>query len=260
MRILGRSLALLHVCRFRADRAGGTGDHPRKSGVIRAVGGLMARPGLEWQQVAGNAESMDELLRDELLRRAERDQQARRPAEPDPEAMAQVDAENLPWLKETIAHNGWPTRSMVGEDASHSAWLLVQHADRDPAFQRHCLDLLAVAAADGEADQQCVAYLTDRVNLAEGRPQEYGTQVIARDGQWMPRRLRDSDGVDDRRAAVGLEPMADYLTRFGDPRPASLPCQSCGTPIEFWLPDAGERTDVVCPDCGWSTPVSLEPW
>jgi len=104
-----------------------------------------------------------------------------------------VDAENLPWLKQTIAHKGWPTRSMVGDEGAHAAWLLVQHADSDPAFQRHCLDLLIVAAADGEAGQQAVAYLTDRVHLAEGRPQEYGTQVIAREGRWIPRRLRDHE-------------------------------------------------------------------
>ena len=201
---------------------------------------------------------MDDLLRDELLRREERDQQARRAAEGDPEVMLAVDAENLPWLKQVVAQHGWPTRSMVGEEASQAAWLLVQHADRDPAFQRHCLDLLTVAAAHGEARQQDVAYLTDRVSLAEGRPQEYGTQVAARDGQWVPRRLRDQDTVDDRRAAVGLEPLADYLTRFGDPRPNTLPCRACGTPIEFWTPESGERVHVACPGCDWSTTLSLE--
>jgi hypothetical protein len=104
-----------------------------------------------------------------------------------------------------------------------------------------------------------LAYLTDRVYLAEGRPQEYGTQVTARDGQWIPRHLRDHESVDDRRAAVGLEPLADYLTRFGDPRPNVLPCQACGTPIEFWLPESGERVALVCPDCEWSTTLGLDP-
>jgi hypothetical protein len=118
--------------------------------------------------------------------------------------------------------------------------------------------LLAAVAGDGEASQQAVAYLTDRVYLAEGRPQEYGTQVTARDGQWIPRRLRDHDNVDARRAAVGLEPLADYLTRFGGPRPNTLPCEACGTPIEFWLPELGEQA-LVCPDCGWSTTLSLGP-
>ena len=61
---------------------------------------------------------------------------------------------------------------MVGEETLQAAWLLVQHADSDPAFQGYCLDLLTVAAEEGEASDQAVAYLTDGVYLAEGRPQE----------------------------------------------------------------------------------------
>jgi hypothetical protein len=201
---------------------------------------------------------MDELLRDELLRRAERDQQVRRAADIDADAMALVDAENLPWLTQTISQKGWPTRSMVGEPASQAAWLLVQHADQDPAFQRHCLNLLGAAAAEGEARPQDVAYLTDRVYLAEGRPQEYGTQVTARDGRWAPRLLRNLDHVDARRRAVGLEPLADYMTRFGGAHPNTVPCWACGTPIEFWTPDPGEQIRLGCPDCGCSTTLSID--
>jgi hypothetical protein len=40
---------------------------------------------------------------------------------------------------------------LVGEDGAHAAWLLAQHADRDPAFQRRCLDLLTQAVAGREA-------------------------------------------------------------------------------------------------------------
>jgi hypothetical protein len=50
-----------------------------------------------------------------------------------------------------------------------AAWLLVQHADHDPAFQRVCLELLGGAVRAGEADVRHHAYLTDRVLLAEGR-------------------------------------------------------------------------------------------
>jgi hypothetical protein len=43
---------------------------------------------------------MDDLLRDELLPRAEHDQEARRAADVAPEVMVRVDAENLAWLKQ----------------------------------------------------------------------------------------------------------------------------------------------------------------
>jgi Family of unknown function (DUF6624) len=66
---------------------------------------------------------------------------------------------------------------MVGGDGAHAAWLLARHADQDPAFQRRCLELLTQAVASGEAAKIELAYLTDRV-LAEGKPQEYGTQFV----------------------------------------------------------------------------------
>jgi hypothetical protein len=69
---------------------------------------------------------------------------------------------------------GRPIRSMVGEAVSRAAWLLVQYADRDPAFQRRCLGLLAAAAAAGEVRPRDVAYLTDLDRLTEGRLQEIG--------------------------------------------------------------------------------------
>jgi hypothetical protein len=214
---------------------------------------------------------VDSELRAELLRRTERDQAARRAlvaARPAarPEAgtgespVAAVDADNLPWLRQVIADVGWPGRSLVGTDGAHAAWLLAQHADADPAFQRQCLDLLAGAAAAGEATGAELAYLTDRVLLAEGRPQEYGTQATARDGHWTPRRLRDPAAVDERRAAASLGPITDYLDRiaadYGPPRPAVLPCHQCGTDIEFWLPDESEEQQVRCDQCGWTVTMA----
>jgi hypothetical protein len=160
---------------------------------------------------------MDANLRAELLRRVGKDQAARRAG--DWGAVRAVDAENLLWLKQVIAEHGWPGSTVVGEDGAHSVWLLVQNAAAsDPVFQRRCLDLLAAAVEAGAATRRELAYLTDRVLLAEGEPQEYGTQVTVRGGQYEPRNLRDSDTVNERRAAVGLEPLADYLGRFGPVR------------------------------------------
>ncbi|HEY6279969.1 MAG TPA: DUF6624 domain-containing protein [Streptosporangiaceae bacterium] len=198
-------------------------------------------------------------LRAELLRRAALDQDARRQAERDWEPVAAVDADNLPWLKQVIAESGWPGRSLVGEDGAHAAWLLAQHADRDPAFQRTCLTLMTEAAGRGEASGTELAYLTDRVLLAEDQPQEYGTQLAGRDGRWQPRKLRDPDAVDRRRASVGLGPIADYTAsmteHLGAPKPTEITCVDCGAAIETWLPDPGEQQDITCGSCGWTTTV-----
>jgi hypothetical protein len=99
-----------------------------------------------------------------------------------------------------------------------------------------------------------VAYLTDRVLLPEGQPQEFGTQATGENGQWVPRRLRDPDTVDQRRAAVPLEPMAEYLARmtqhYGPPKPAVLTCPKCSGPVEFSMPGHGREVTVDCPGCG----------
>jgi Family of unknown function (DUF6624) len=62
-----------------------------------------------------------------------------------------------------------------------------------------------------EVSQSNLAYLTDRVLLAEGKEQRYGTQCTAIDGKWKPRPLEDEANVDKRRADVGLPPLAEYL-------------------------------------------------
>lgn len=173
-------------------------------------------------------------LRDELVRRAALDQNARRAVNtsissdgcaignsPDErEAIRElehVDAQNTAWLYGVVSSSGWPTRNRVGDEAARAAWLLVQHADHDPGFQKACLDQLG-ALADDDVDRTLVAYLTDRVNLAHGLPQTYGTQLENHDGTWRPRTLEDPTNVDKRRAAVGLSTLAEYLDIFATGR------------------------------------------
>jgi hypothetical protein len=172
--------------------------------------------------------AMDPGLREELLRMAATDQDARQRLDRHPdrdggmaeqelgaaEHLRAVDAANTARMKTIIAARGWPGRSLVGKDGAQAAWLLVQHADHDPAFQRACLEQLGQAVQAGEADARHHAYLTDRVLLAEGDQQLYGTQFLLASGRWQPRPLADPDHVDDRRRRVGLEPLADYRRRF----------------------------------------------
>jgi hypothetical protein len=197
--------------------------------------------------------TVDEALRAELLRRVGKDQVARKARDVD--GMRAADDENLPWLKAVVADRGWPGASLVGADGANGAWLLAQHADSDPAFQRQCLGLLAAAVEAGEATAQQLAYLTDRVLLAEGKQQEYGTQVTARGGRWMPRNLRDPDGVDTRRAGVGLGTIAEYLTHFTDPpEQPHLDCRECGGRVPWEMPDdLSQPLTVACPACGRET-------
>jgi hypothetical protein len=164
-------------------------------------------------------------LRLELLRRVKADQDARfaliewqkqrdadRKAEREKlaEAVKKADTENTARLGEIVERYGWPSIALVGKDGSHAAWLLVQHSDADPKFQRKCLDLMA-KLPKSEVSQMDLAYLTDRVLLAEGKEQVYGTQFTVSGGKWEPRPLMDPANVDKRRAEVGLPPLAEYV-------------------------------------------------
>lgn len=172
-------------------------------------------------------------LRDELLKRTKSDQEARHALinfmkannnldmskldqEKQKEYMklfhdvTQADQENTKWLKEIIEKQGWPTYTKVGKDGAQSAWLLVQHADADPKFQRVCLDLMTKAPKN-EVSLSNLAYLTDRVLLAEGKKQLYGTQFVRILGKLQPSPLEDEQNVDKRRAEMGLSTLAEYV-------------------------------------------------
>jgi hypothetical protein len=130
-----------------------------------------------------------------------------------PAAMKQMQAldhKNTTRLKEIVAKHGWPGKSLVGEEGSHDAWLLVQHADQDRPFQKQCLELMRAGLARKEVSGQEVAYLTDRVLVGEKKPQKYGTQFEQRGGEWTPYPIEDEANVDQRRKEMGLQPLAEY--------------------------------------------------
>ncbi len=175
------------------------------------------------------AKVKEEGLRQELLRRAKEDQDARNAmtdamsgrgqkdgkAGPTTEiALAHkvesIDAANTARMKEIIERHGWPGKTLVGADGVSAAWLLVQHADQDRAFQKRCLELMKPAVKLGEASGKELAYLTDRVALAEGKKQIYGTQFHKVCDKWEPKPIDDEPNVDKRRAEVGLPSLAEY--------------------------------------------------
>lgn len=130
--------------------------------------------------------------------------------------MEAVHARNAARLGEILDVHGWPGRALVGDDGAEAAWLIVQHAVGMPALQRRCVALLWAAAERGEAPAWQAAYLEDRVRRFEGRPQRWGTQIEIDDaGRAAPPELEEPDTVDERRAALGLEPLAERLAAFG---------------------------------------------
>jgi hypothetical protein len=161
---------------------------------------------------------VDRELRTELLERAARDQAARLSLRPDhgvvawEAIVAPVDRDNTARLREIIGRHGWPGRRLAGDDGAHAAWLLAQHAPAE--LQEECLPLLEDAVTRGDASPADLAYLRDRVLTHRGEPQIYGTQYLERDGVLKLCPVRDPAGLDERRAALGLEPEAENRARL----------------------------------------------
>lgn len=128
-------------------------------------------------------------------------------------AMATRDHANTAWLKGIVAAQGWPKRSQVGERAAKAAWLLVQHADADPAFQVRALRLMEPLVSTGEVDRKSYAYLYDRVMLKVAGKQRYATQLTCRNGRFVPQPLEDEHMVDTRRREAGMDTLVEYETR-----------------------------------------------
>ena len=104
----------------------------------------------------------------------------------------------------------------LGESGSNDFWLIVQHCDKFPKFQKSVLKSMKKEVKKGNANQDNYAYLCDRVNSNGGIKQYFGTQVDYRlNGQAKPKNgLIDSSNVDKRRNEYGLKPLKDYLNQM----------------------------------------------
>lgn len=199
--------------RLRSERAQGSATTASSTETVRASDPSFVF--VEGEE-ADNSCEMSE-LRAELLAMEKEDQKwrlrlirANKDDKDDLEKLRAVDARNLTRMREIVDTYGWPMKSMVGVRGAFAAHLLVQHADRDVAFQRRCLTLMRTLVEIDEVSRKNVAYLTDRVLCAEGKPQIYGTQFHLVDGKQEPRPIQDAKNVDKRRLEIGLPTLDEY--------------------------------------------------
>ena len=149
-------------------------------------------------------------LHDELVAMLERDQAGRLGGQD-----SEGDSARTERLREILDEYGWPTFELVGEDGEDAAWAIAQHSDLDQEFQKYALELLRDAVEVGQGSPGNLAYLEDRINVANGDNQNYGTQIgCGDDGPQPATPINEPDTVDDRRIAAGLAPLADYLAEM----------------------------------------------
>ncbi len=126
---------------------------------------------------------------------------------------AKASRDHIAELKKLMAKWGFPGYRKVGGDATAAAINLTQHA-KDTGFMNNFLAGLKKAQETGDASKADVAELTDRVLIAEGKKQRYGTMVSVQGKKIAPTAVEDPKNLDKRRAEMGLPPMEDYLERI----------------------------------------------
>jgi hypothetical protein len=127
----------------------------------------------------------------------------------------QKDSLNLAAVKNILDKRGWPGVDVVGEKGNATLFLVIQHADS--ASQEKYLPVLRKAVSEGNAKPSELALLEDRTRTNRGEKQVYGSQLklnpATKKMEFYP--IKDEAHVNERRAAMGLEPIEEYAKRFG---------------------------------------------
>ncbi|MGL6127912.1 DUF6624 domain-containing protein [Chryseobacterium artocarpi] len=117
--------------------------------------------------------------------------------------MESVHKTNAKRLREIILEIGFPTISKVGKKASDAAWLIVQHSIGEPEFMKNCYQMMEENSHDINLTNK--AYLYDRIQVFQGKPQKYGTQLIA-DG--IPYPVENKKHLNNDRKKAGLPQLS----------------------------------------------------
>ena len=174
-----------------------------------------------WMVAGAAGTTLNVELQTKLLAMGAEDQSVRqniRPASPAElnalaEKLRAVDTRNLAELDKIVSQFGWPGIDLVGADASQAAFLILQHAPL--ARQKELLPLFRSAVAQGRARSADLGLLEDRILVGDGKEQRYGSQVTAGpDGVPRLHPIEDPENVDQRRRAIGLPPLEEYLQRL----------------------------------------------
>ncbi|MFK7935277.1 MAG: DUF6624 domain-containing protein [Saprospiraceae bacterium] len=124
-----------------------------------------------------------------------------------------VDEINRNRLKEIIKEFGFPTRKLVGKDAMHGVFLIIQHADGDSVWQKLQLPYMKLASENGSLRKKDYAYLYDRTQVNRGLLQRYGTQFAKVDPENQVVELRPTEdllNLNNRRRAMDMMPIEVY--------------------------------------------------
>ncbi|HKP31074.1 MAG TPA: DUF6624 domain-containing protein [Chitinophagaceae bacterium] len=127
--------------------------------------------------------------------------------------MGKADSINVIRVSKILDSRGWLGSDIVGRQGNQTLFLVIQHATQLDVQLKY-LPMMKQAAKDGKLNRASLAMLEDRLELRQGRPQIYGSQIGRDDstGEYHVQAMIDPDNVDKRRAEVGLGKLQDYVS------------------------------------------------
>lgn len=113
-------------------------------------------------------------------------------------------------LNKIVQLQGWPTKEQVTEEGVKAAFELVNHAN-NLSFQQNMLPFIIQSYMDKQGiSGEAVAIFTDKVSIAQGKSQVFGTQADFISGKIVFFQIQNQDSVDHLRAQMGMPPLAEY--------------------------------------------------
>lgn len=118
--------------------------------------------------------------------------------------MKNIHRANAKRLREIIAEIGYPTISNVGGKANDASWLIIQHAIGEPEFMKTCYAMMEEHSNDINPLHK--AYLYDRIQVFQSKPQKYGTQLTP-EGVIYP--VENKENLNTEREKVNLRALSE---------------------------------------------------
>ncbi|MEH6514973.1 DUF6624 domain-containing protein [Maribacter arcticus] len=123
---------------------------------------------------------------------------------------------NIKKIKKILDKYDWPELTQIGEQGNRTICNVLQHADQET--REHYIPLLKQAVLDKKLEPRFLVRAEDRIATDKGELQIYGGQM-----KYYPETksfnvwpVFDPVNIDERRAEIGLEPIAGFLkNRFG---------------------------------------------
>ena len=124
------------------------------------------------------------------------------------------DKSNINIIDSLYNIHGLFSKEEIGYKGSIAQFLVIQHSEL--GIQQKWLKRISKAVNDCILTPECYALLKDRVLIAKGKKQIYGTQIFfdAKLNKYIPYPIKDENKVNTRRLMIGMNRLETYLLGY----------------------------------------------